>query len=284
MTVAVTGATGPLGRLAVEELLRTEPPSSVVAIARDRTKADDLHALGVQVRIASYDEPERLAEALRGVDRLLLVSGNEVGSRVTQHGNVIKATQNAGVSLVVYTSAPGATTSALVLAPEHKATEELLAQSGLAHAIVRNNWYTENYAVQLATAQQTGTVVAAVGDGRVASASRADYAAGAVAVLLGPEQSGRVYELSGDVAWDYRELAATIGRIIGQPVSYRPVDAQTLVAELTSAGVDEGAAGFAAALDSNIADGLLAGTSGELSQLIGRPTTPLYVGLRAAGR
>jgi len=282
MTVAVTGATGPLGRLAIEELLRTQQPSSVVAIARDPGKAAALSALGVQVRIASYDDPAALTEALRGVDRLLLVSGNEVGRRVVQHGNVLAAAETAGVTFLVYTSATKATTSALVLAPEHKATEELLGGSHLAHAIVRNNWYTENYAVQLETARQTGTVVAAVGEGRVASASRADYASGAVAALLGEGHAGRVYELSGDVAWDYEELAATIGRVLGRPVSYRSVDADTLVAELTAAGVDQGSAGFVAALDTNIADGLLAETSGELAALIGRPTTPLYDGLLLA--
>jgi NAD(P)H dehydrogenase (quinone) len=201
---------------------------------------------------------------------------------VVQHGNVLAAAETAGVTFLVYTSATKATTSALVLAPEHKATEELLGGSHLAHAIVRNNWYTENYAVQLETARQTGTVVAAVGEGRVASASRADYAAGAVAALLGEGHAGRVYELSGDVAWDYEELAGTIGRVLGRPVSYRSVDADTLVAELTAAGVDQASAGFVAALDANIADGLLAQTSGDLAALIGRPTTPLYDGLLLA--
>jgi NAD(P)H dehydrogenase (quinone) len=280
MTIAVTASTGHLGRLAVAELLKSQPAESIVAIARDADKASDLSALGVQVRLASYDDPAALEQALAGVDRLLLISGSEVGRRVAQHGNVVSAASAAGVSFLVYTSAPGATTSALVLAPEHKATEELLGRSGLAHAVVRNNWYTENYAAQLETARQTGTLVAAAGDGRVASASRLDYAAGAVAVLLDGEP-GRVYELSGDRAWDYHELAETIGRLTGRPVVYRPVDAATLLSTLTDAGLDEGTAGFLAALDTNIAGGLLADTSGELAELIGRPTTPLYEGLKA---
>jgi NAD(P)H dehydrogenase (quinone) len=281
MTIAITGSTGHLGRLAIAELLRTQPPGNVVALARDPAKAADLVSLGVQVREAAYDDLGALTRALDGVDRLLIISGSEVGRRVAQHQNIVAAAQSAGVAYVVYTSAPAARTSELILAPEHKATEELLEASGLAHAVVRNGWYTENYVAQLETARQTGTVVAAVGEGRVASASRVDYAAGAVATLLG-DHAGQVYELSGDHAWDFHELAAVIGEIIGRPVTYQPVDGATLVATLTAAGLDEGTAGFVAALDANIAAGLLDGTSGDLSRLIGRPTTPLLDGLRAA--
>jgi NAD(P)H dehydrogenase (quinone) len=281
MTIAITGSTGHLGRLAIAELLRTQPPGNVVALARDPAKAADLVSLGVQVREAAYDDLGALTRALDGVDRLLIISGSEVGRRVAQHQNIVAAAQSAGVGYVVYTSAPAARTSELILAPEHKATEELLEASGLAHAVVRNGWYTENYVAQLETARQTGTVVAAVGEGRVASASRVDYAAGAVATLLG-DHAGQVYELSGDHAWDFHELAAVIGEIIGRPVTYQPVDGATLVATLTAAGLDEGTAGFVAALDANIAAGLLDGTSGDLSRLIGRPTTPLLDGLRAA--
>jgi NAD(P)H dehydrogenase (quinone) len=280
--IAVTGSTGHLGRLAVHELLATQPPADIVAVVRDAAKAQDLSALGVDVRVAAYEDAAALDQALVGVDRLLLISGSEVGRRVSQHENVIGAAQRAGVELLVYTSAPKATTSPLILAPEHKATEELLADSGLPYAVVRNGWYTENYLGQLETARQTQTVVAAVGDGRVASASRVDYAAGAVAVLLADDQAGQVYELSGDHAWDFHELAAAISEIIGTPVTYRAVDAATLVDILTGVGLDEGTAGFVAALDGNIAEGLLGETSHDLSRLIGRPTTPLVEGLRAA--
>lgn len=282
MTIAVTGATGLLGRLVVDQLLQTQPAESVVAVVRDPAKAADLAARGVQVRVAAYDDAAALGQALQGVDRLLLVSGNELGQRVAQHQQVVDAALADGVAHVVYTSAPQARTSALILAPEHKATEELLEASGISHTVLRNGWYTENYLPQLQTARATGTVVAAVGDARVASASRVDYAAAAVAALLDETHDGQVYELSGDHAWDFEELAAAIAEVIGKPVQYRPVDGATLVAELTGAGLDAGTAGFVAALDADIAAGLLAGTSGDLSRLIGRPTTPLLEGLRAA--
>ncbi|WP_448256123.1 SDR family oxidoreductase [Microbacterium aurum] len=280
--IAVTGATGHLGGLVIERLLESRPAASLVAAVRDRKKAERLAAKGVQVRVARYQDRAGLESALTGVGTLLLVSGSEVGQRVPQHVNVIDAARTVGVGRVVYTSAPKATTSELVVAAEHKATEEYLTASGLDYTILRNGWYTENYLPQFATARQTGTIIAAVGDGRVASASRTDYADAAAAVLTGEGHSRTVYELSGDHAWDYNELAATIGQIIDRPVRYQRVDGPTLVTILTSAGMPEEVAQSIAALDANIADGLLAGTTGELSTILGRPTTTLKDGLLAS--
>jgi NAD(P)H dehydrogenase (quinone) len=229
----------------------------------------------VEIRVASYDDRASLDAALTGLDRLLLISSNEVGRRIPQHQNVIDAAKAAGVKQVVYTSAPKATSSSLVLAPEHKATEEYLAASGLDYTILRNNWYTENYAQSIKVARQTGEVVAAAGIGRVASAPRADYAAGAAAVLVGEGHEGKVYELGGDHAWDYEELAATIAEVTGSPCAYKSVGAEELIAGMKAAGLEEGVAGFVAAIDQGIAQGELGDACGDLAMLIGRPTTPL---------
>lgn len=282
MRIAVTGATGNLGRLVIRGLLQARNAQDIVAIARDKGKAGDLIKLGVQLRVAAYEDPAALEKALEGVDRLLLISSSEVGKRVAQHKNVIDAAKSAGVKYIVYTSAPKASTSDLILAPEHKATEEYLAACGLPYSIARHNWYTENYAQLVETSKRTGTIVAAAGKGRVASATRADYAAGDIALLLGEGHEGKVYEFSGDYAWDYDELASAIASIIGKPVRYQSVDADTLVGMLKAAGLDQGSAGFVAALDGNIAAGMLSEAGGVLSKLIGRPTTSLEAGLRAS--
>jgi NAD(P)H dehydrogenase (quinone) len=275
MKIAVTGATGQLGRLVIEQLLERCQAADVVAIARDPGKAADLESKGVEVRVADYNDRPALDAALAGVDKLLLISSNEVGKRFPQHRNVIDAAKGAGVKHVIYTSAPKATTSSLILAPEHKATEEYLGASGIPFTVLRNNWYTENYAQSVRMAGQTGALVAAAGEGRVASASRADYAEGAAVVLVGEGHEGKVYELSGDYAWDYQELADTIAEVTGGPCAYRPVAPEELKAAMTAAGLDEGVAGFVATLDENIAEGELAGATPDLSTLIGRPTTPL---------
>ncbi|MFJ4224283.1 SDR family oxidoreductase [Microbacterium sp. NPDC089695] len=280
MTILVTGATGQLGRLVIQSLLeRGADPQTIVAGARDVTKAE---GLGVRVVHLDYTDPASINAALDGIDSVLLISGSEVGQRTAQHTAVIDAATAAGVSKLVYTSAPKATTSDLVLAPEHKATEEAIAASGLPAVILRNNWYTENYAADVARAAETGVLASGAGDGRVASASRKDYAEAAAVVLLDDGHIGRTYELGGDVAWTYGDLAAAIAEIAGREVEYRRLTSDEQLAALQAAGLDEGTAGFVVALDAGIAGGALADTDGTLARLIGRPTTPLVEGLRAA--
>ncbi|MFJ4253375.1 SDR family oxidoreductase [Microbacterium sp. NPDC090003] len=281
MTILVTGATGQLGRLVIDSLLeRGAEPSSIVAGVRDLAKASDIAARGVRTAVVDYDRADTIAAALEGVDSVLLISGSEVGRRTAQHQAVIDAAKAAGVGKLVYTSAPKAPTSDLVLAPEHKATEELISASGIPAVILRNNWYTENYAGDIAQARESGVVAASVGDGRVASASRKDFAEAAAVVLLEDGHLGQAYELGGDVAWTYDELAAAIAEVIGSPVEYRALTTEEHAAALESAGLDAGTVGFVTALDAGIRDGALADTDGTLARLIGRPTTPLVEGLR----
>jgi NAD(P)H dehydrogenase (quinone) len=280
MSLVITGATGHLGRLVVESLLaRGTAASDIVATGRNTDKLADLAARGVAVAELDYTKPETVAAVVKPGDTLLLVSGSEVGQRAAQHATVIGAAKEAGVARIVYTSAPAATTSALVLAPEHKATEEALVAFGVAFTILRNGWYTENYAGEVEKGRENGAIVASVGDGRVASASRKDYAEAAAVVLVEDGHEGRVYELSGDVAWSFDELAATISTLVGREVVYTRLTPEEHAKLLASFGLDEGTVGFVVALDSNIRDGLLAVTTGDLARLIGRPTTPLAEGL-----
>jgi len=281
MTILVTAASGHFGPLVVESLLaRGANPADVVASARDTSKLEELAARGIRTVELDYARPETIAPALEGVDTVLLVSGTDFGNRVPQHQNVIDAAKAAGVTKLVYTSAPRATTADFVLAPEHGATEEAVAASGVPAVILRNNWYTENYAADVARAAETGVVASSAGDGRVPSASRADYADAAAVVLLEDGHVGQVYELAGDVLWDYSDLAAAIGEVVGREVTYVQLSPEEHVAALEAAGLDAGTAGFVAAIDAGIRNGVLAESDGTLSRLIGRPTTTLVEGLR----
>ncbi|MCE0761506.1 SDR family oxidoreductase [Pseudonocardia kujensis] len=281
-TYAVTGATGHLGALAIEALLeKGVPAGDVVAVVRDPGKAAALTARGVQVRVGDYGQPETLRTALAGVDRLLLVSGSEVGKRVEQHGNVIDAAKEAGVALIAYTSITRADSTGSPLAPEHRATEELLAASGVPHTLLRNNWYVENYTAQLTDYLSRGAIVAAAGEGRVAMAARRDYAEAAAVVLTGEGHAGKTYELAGAPV-TFKGLAATITEVSGREVEYRPVSATELAGILTGAGLDEGTAGFVVALDESIARGDLDIDSSDLAELLGRPLTPVADVVRAA--
>jgi NAD(P)H dehydrogenase (quinone) len=281
MTVLVTAASGNLGRLVVDALLaRGAAPAEIVAAARDTAKLTDAASRGIRVAELDYTRPETIAAALDGVDAVLLISGTAFGERTAQHRNVIDAAAAAGVSKLVYTSAPKATESDLVLAPEHAATEEAIAASGVPAVILRNNWYTENYAADVAAAAETGVIAAAAGAGRVASAPRRDFAEAAAAVLLEDGHVGNVYELGGDEPWTFEELAAAASVVLGRDVAYVAQTPDERVASLVAAGLDEGTAGFVAAIDEGIARGDLAESDGTLSRLIGRPTTPLVEALR----
>jgi NAD(P)H dehydrogenase (quinone) len=282
MTIVVTGATGKLGHLIIEGLLaKGVTPSDIVAGGRKLEKLDDFASRGVIVKKLDYDDRGTLSNAVVGVDVLMLVSASEPGRRVPQHIAVVDAAIAAGVKRIVYTSAPAATTSALVLAPEHKATEEYIVATGIPYTFLRNGWYTENYSDTFAKAKESGVVAQSAGDGRVSSASRKDYADAAVAVLTSDDYENAVYELSGDTAWSFDDFAATAASVFGRDVVYQRLTPEEHVARLMGFGLDAGTAGFVVALDGNIRDGLLGQTSGDLKKLIGRPTTPLAEGLVA---
>ena len=283
MLYAITGSTGAFGTLAVRHLLNLEiPASSLVALARDEVKAAGLKALGVQVRQADYEDPVSLEKALRGVDRLLLVSSSAVGKRFAQHKAAIDAAKTAGVKLIVYTSISRATSSANPLAPEHKATEEYLSKASVPFVLLRNNWYTENYTDDVKNAKASGSIHAAVGAGKVASASRTDYAEAAARVLIGEGHAGKVYELTGEKAWDYAELAKVAGELLGRAVTFHNQSAGDRKKTLVGFGLSEGVADFVTAIDQGIEAGTLAQTSGDLAMLLGRAPLSLKEGLTAA--
>ncbi|MFI9362586.1 SDR family oxidoreductase [Kitasatospora sp. NPDC053057] len=276
----VTGATGQLGRLVVEGLLAKVPASEVAVAVRSAGKAADLAARGVDVRVVDYDDPQTLAGAFATGDRVLLISGSEVGRRIPQHRAVVEAARTAGVALLAYTSILGAAT--FRLADEHKATEELILASGLPYAFLRNGWYTENYLGDAAGTVARGVVLGSAGDGRVATAARRDYADAAVAVLLDGSEQNRAYELSGDVAWSLPELAAELAKASGEPVGHRDVTPAEHLDVLVGAGLPQGFAEALVDVDAGIARGELALRTGDLARLIGRPTVPLAESVRAA--
>ncbi|MFF2010148.1 SDR family oxidoreductase [Streptomyces sp. NPDC058195] len=282
MSIVVAGATGELGRLVVEELLATVPADGIAAVVRDEGKAAPLAARGIGLRVADYDRPRSLEDAFRPGDRVLLISGSEVGRRVPQHTAVIDAARSAGVAQFAYTGVLGGPDADFRLADEHKATERLILGSGLPYTFLRNGWYTENYTASLPLVLAHGAVVANAGDGRIASATRADYAAAAAAVLTGEGHLGTAYELSGDAAWSLAEYAAVVSAATGREIAYQNVPAAAHQEILTGAGVPEFFAAILVDVDEAIARGRLATTSGDLARLIGRPTTPLAETVAAA--
>jgi NAD(P)H dehydrogenase (quinone) len=279
MKTGVTGATGQLGRLVVEKLKGKGLANSVVALVRTPEKAADL---GVEVREFDYSNPEKLADALHGIEKLILISGNELGKRTEQHGNVIDAAKKAGVKQLVYTSLLHADRSGLSLAPEHYATEQALKASGLAYTILRNGWYTENYTGSVGGAVAAGAFIGSAGDGKISSAARADFADAAVAVISGEGHQNKVYELAGDESFTLAELAAEISKQTGKTIPYNNLPETEYAKILKSFGIPEGFADAIASWDTGASKGDLFDESHQLSNLIGHPTTPLAETVKAA--
>ncbi|MGG6137329.1 SDR family oxidoreductase [Pantoea allii] len=279
--IAVTGATGQLGRLVIEALRKKIAADHIVATVRSPAKAGDLAALGVVVREADYNKPETLAAAFKGVDKVLLISGSEVGQREAQHRAVIDAAKGAGVKFIAYTSLLHTDTSPLSLGIEHRATEAMLAASGVPYALLRNGWYTENYAASIAPALAHHVFLGAAGEGRISSAARQDYAEAAAEVMVRDDQAGKVYELAGDNSYTLAEFAAEIAAQSGEKVDYVNLPQAEFAAALKAAGLPAPLADLLADSDVGVAQGGLFDDSRTLSQLIGRPTTAYQDVIRA---
>ena len=273
--IAITGATGQLGQHVIETLLKTVPASQIVAIVRNPAKATALSQQGITVRQADYSDEAAFTTALQGIDKLLLISSSEVGQRAPQHRNVINAAKAAHVKFIAYTSLLHADRSPLGLADEHVATEKMLAESGIAYALLRNGWYTENYLASAPAALEHGVFIGAAGEGKIASAPRADYAAAAARVISEDGHAGKIYELAGDAGWTLSQLAAELAKQSGKKVVYQNLSEADFAAALKSVGLPAGLADMLADSDVGASKGGLFDDSHTLSKLIGRPTTSL---------
>lgn len=281
--IFVTGATGQLGRLVIEELYRRIGPARIVAIVRDPSRSRDLFPAGVTLRQGDYDQPETLDSALVGADRLLLISSNAIGARVPQHRNVIEAAKKAGVKRIVYTSVLRADSMPLPLAEEHRQTEALIAQSGIAHTLLRNGWYTENYTASIPPALEHGALIGSAGQGRISSATRADYAEAAAIALLDDAAPARaVYELAGDASYSLTEFAAELSRQTGRTIPYVDMPEAQYRGALLGAGLPEPIADLLAGADTAVSKGALFDDGKALSTLLGRPTTALSTAIADA--
>ncbi|MFJ3457748.1 SDR family oxidoreductase [Scandinavium goeteborgense] len=273
--IAITGATGQLGQLVIDHLLKTVSANQLVAIVRNPAKAQALSDKGIVVRQGDYTDEAGLKSALQGVEKLLLISGSEVGQRTVQHRNIINAAKAAGVKFIAYTSLLHADKSPLGLHVEHVETEKMLAESGIAYTLLRNGWYTENYLASAPPAIEHGVFIGAAGDGKIASATRADYAAAAAQVMSSEGHAGKVYELAGDNAWTLSELAAELSKQSGKNVSYQNLSEADFAAALKGVGLPAGLADMLADSDVGASKGGLFDDSRTLSKLIQRPTTAL---------
>lgn len=281
MTIAIIGATGQLGGHTVDSLLeRGVAAGDILALGRNAERLAALAARGLRTAVVDLEDVDATAAALAGADALLLISVGMPGQALEPRKSAIEAARRAGVGHLVYTSALQAPTTILGLAAEHKATEDLVTASGVPATFLRNGWYTENLEQDFAAARDNGVIANSVGEGRIATATRKDFAEAAAVVLTSPGHESKAYELSGDTAWSYVEFAATAQQVLGREVRYQALTPEQEREQLLGFGLDEGTAGFMVSLNGNMRDGALAPTPGDLARLIGRPTEPLETTMR----
>lgn len=281
MKIAITGATGQLGELIIQALLTHIPADNIVALVRNKTKALKLKQQNIELRHFDYDSPETLAPALIGIDKLLLISANEIGRRTAQHQAVIEAAKNAKVPYIAYTSLLRANTSPLGLAQEHRETEALIQASGLTYTFLRNNWYSENYIAGVVQNVASGQLFSAAKDGKISSASRTDYAEAAAIVLASTNHDNKTYELAGSENFTKLDLAKFIEKASGKKVSRIELSASDLTHGLQQAGLPETLISVIVDADIQTVEGAMYSESKDLEQLIGRKTISIQSQIEA---
>ena len=282
MKIAITGATGQLGNLVIEQLLQLTAAQNIVALVRKIDKAEHFKVQGIEPREFDYDRPETLVPALLGIDKLLLISANEIGRRTPQHQAVIDAAKVAGVPYLAYTSLLRADTSPLGLAQEHRETEKLIQDSGITYTFLRNNWYSENYLAGVAHTIEIGTLFGAAQDGRISSASRIDYAEAAAKVLTSTGHDIKTYELAGSESFSLSDLATFIGQAVNKDIIYQNLSAEEYTQGLTQAGLPAGLVDVIVDADIQTIQGAMYSDSKDLEQLIGHKTTSIQDAIKAA--
>ncbi|WP_296280102.1 SDR family oxidoreductase [uncultured Acinetobacter sp.] len=275
MKIAITGATGQLGELVIQNLLKSTKAENIVALVRNVEKAQSLKQQGVELRLFNYDQPETLVPALEGIDKLLLISANEIGRRTPQHQAVIQAAISANVPYIAYTSLLNAPTSLLGLAQEHRETEALILQSGLKYTFLRNNWYNDNYLVNVQHTAETGILYGSTQDGKISSASRLDYAEAAATVLSTKGHENKIYELAGSTSFTLADLASYIANASGKALDYQNISAEDYTQALTAAGLPSALINVIVDADIQTTKGAMFSDSKDLERLIGRKTTPI---------
>lgn len=273
MKIAITGATGQLGHFVIDALLKETKAENIIALVRNIEKAVELKDKGIELRLFDYDQPETLTPALQEVDKLLLISANEVGRRTPQHAAVIDAAKAANVPYIAYTSLLNADTNPLGLAQEHRETESLIKTSGLKYTFLRNNWYSENYLANVQHVAEQGTLYGSAKDGKISSASRQDYAEAAAKVLTSQGHDNKTYELAGSTSFTLSDLAGYIAKASGKAVQYQNISPEDYTSALKNAGLPDGLIEVIVDADVQTVKGAMYSDSKDLENLLGRKTT-----------
>ncbi|WP_070372901.1 NAD(P)H-binding protein [Mammaliicoccus sciuri] len=270
MKYLITSATGDLANIATKELVEIVGVDNVSVTVRSLDKAQSLVDLGVEIRQADYFNLESLIKAFEGIDKVLFISSGNLERRQEQHENVVKALKESNVSFVAYTSAPNATESESIIAPDHKLTETLISESGIKHAFLRNNWYLENEFLLLEAAKKGEDFKHSAGNGKVGWALKKDYAIAAARIIseLAPKQE--IYKLGGTPI-TYEEL----GKILDLNINLINVNEKENKKILEESNLPSDLIDFTLAIQKDIKENHLNLYSNDLEKVLNQKQTPL---------
>ena len=273
-TILVTGANGHLGRLVIDTLL--DKGATVIAASRDPSKLADLTARGVETRHADFDDRASLEAAFAGVDRVLIISTDSLGSgqRLQQHLAAVAAAQAAGVGHIVYTSMPNPEGSAVTFAGDHLGTENAVKATGIPYTILRNAWYQENLFMSLPSALASGQWYSANGDGKIGHVARADCARAAAAVLFDPPVN-QTLTLTGPQTFTTAEVADLVSEVTGKPIQVIGVSDEQLAGGLKHAGLPDALIPMLVSFDTNTRQGGFDIVTDAVEKLTGRAPVTL---------
>ncbi len=285
-TLLVTGATGQLGKLVLDQLLASGvAPSRIIATSRDTAKLADYIARGVQARVADFDDPASLDQAFAGADRILIISTDALdqpGKRLKQHLAAVAAAKKAGAKHIVYTSMPSPETSVIPFAPDHLGTENAIKATGIPYTILRNGWYMENLFMALPHALETGQWYSSSGEGRLAHIARADAAKAAAAALASSTGESHTYTLTGGELRSTDEIAALVAKATGKPLNVVHISDEALAGGLKSAGLPDFLIPIVVSFDANTRGGHIDMVTSDVTALTGATPVTLATFLEAS--
>ncbi len=265
--ILVTAATGQLGGLIIQELLKLTDAGNVVGLARTPEKAK---GLGIEIRQGDYNSPDLLEAACSGIDTVMLISGTDIGPRVQQHKNVVDAAKAAGVKRIAYTSVVIAQKRPEPIYHDHGETEDYIKASGMNYTFLRNNFYMNAYVEEIKIAIEKGVYRGAIGETGAALVARADLARAAAAALADEQHANKTYHLSGPAVVDGSEYARIASAISGKEISYQPISIDELKADYLARGYDANMMPFLLLLEETIASGDLVEVSPDIENLTGQ--------------